>query len=398
MNNWMPEKTMINPCWRDNRALPACATTPRARPRLVVVCALMLALGLFQLVSPMGLHAQAPAPGGSQVPVQPSVLPPDPDNLVDESFAIRLDENLYQLEEAVSLVAGSLSKVAGQVSTLAINSFYFGREVDHDFRRKAEVVMLDKIFTYNPNVRLVQCQECQKLETKIVRGVLHLRKGIPSSEARQALAKKLQVDGYIDIGMFNNDGQLTVYIKVMEAESGAIILVDELVGRRAARRRALSFSFGEMSFPIQINGTVVQHQALMVSMQESVKLTGRFSFGVDIIVYSDKNEKNPEPHITLKTGAMLVPTLGYDVLQVPSSTSRVVMFLGVGKLLSSQMDYANFYRAGVEVIIGDSMSIIYAINSYTDVLVDTSASSSGASAATDKLTGNGNELRFGYRF
>ena len=364
-----------------------------------------IGLALLALVClwPLAGWAQTPAPTSSQLPVQ-SVPQPDKSNLIDESFSIRLDEDLYQLEEAVSLIAGSLSKVNDRVSTLAINSFYFGREVDADFRRKAEIVILDKVFQYNPNIRLVQCQECQTLETKIIRGVLKLRKGIPNQETRQKLAEKLQVDGFVDIGMFRNDGQLTVYLKVTEAKSGAIILVDELVGRRASRRRALTFSFGEMTFPITVNAALVQHHALLLSIQESVKLTSRFSFGVDLIFWSDKNKKNPDPHITLKSGMLLMPTLGFDVLQLPSSTSRVVMFMGVGKLLSSQMDYANMYRAGVEFIVGDRMSVLLAFNRFTEVIVDTTGATSlsGAavtgSATTDKLSGGGNELRFGYRF
>ncbi|MDH4247571.1 MAG: hypothetical protein OEW39_07125 [Deltaproteobacteria bacterium] len=362
-------------------------------------------LALLTLVClwPLAARAQTPVPTSNQPPAQATPIP-DKNNLIDESFSIRLDEDLYQLEEAVSLIASSLSKVNDRASTLAINSFYFGHEVGADFRRKAEVVILDKVFVYNPNIRLVQCQECQTLDTKIVRGVLKLRKGIPNQETRIALAQKLQVDGFIDIGMFQNNGQLTVYLKVTEAKSGAIILVDELVGRRASRRRALAFSFGEMTFPILINNKPVQHHALLLSVQESVKLTPRFSFGVDLIFWTDKNKKNPDPHITLKSGMMLIPTLGFDILQMPSSTSRVVMFLGVGKLLSSQMDYANLYRAGIEFIVGDRMSVLLAYNRFTEVIVDTtgattlSGATAGGSATTDKLTGGGNELRFGYRF
>ncbi|MDH5751183.1 MAG: hypothetical protein OEZ59_02040, partial [Deltaproteobacteria bacterium] len=311
------------------------------------------------------------------------------------SFSIRLDEDLVQLEEAVGLIAGSLARVTDRVNSLAINSFYFGREVDADFRRKAEVVILDKVFVFNPNIKLVQCQECQKLETKIVRGILKLRKGIPTSEERIRLAEKLQVDGFIDIGMFRNDGQLTVYIKVTEAKSGAIIMVDELAGRKAFRRRSLTFSFGELTIPITIADEWVSHKALLISVQESVKLTKRFSFGVDLIFYKDKNDSNPDPHIKLKTSVMLIPTLGLDILQMPSSTTRVMFFVGVGKLLSKQLDYANLYRAGLEFVVGDSMSILVATNRYTESIVDTS---SAGGVITDKMSGGGYELRFGYRF
>jgi hypothetical protein len=82
--------------------------------------------------------------GAAPARAQQAAAPPSPAE--EQSFSIRLDENIYQLDEAVSLIAGSLSKISDRVNTLAINSFYFGREVDADFRRKAEVVILDRLF------------------------------------------------------------------------------------------------------------------------------------------------------------------------------------------------------------------------------------------------------------
>ena len=263
--------------------------------------------------------------------------------------------------------------------------------MDADFRRKAEVVILDKIFKINPNVRLVQCQECQKLETKIANGVLKLRKGIPSQESRKALAEKLGVDGFVDIGMFRSDGQLTVYLKVVEAQSGAIILVDELAGRRAPRRRAITVSFGEMIFPIELNdGSKFDHRALALGVQEAVKLTGRFSFAVDLVYFADNNKNTPKTHITLDGGVMLAPTLGFDILQVPSSTSRLIGFIGIGKIISPQLDYANLARAGLEMVVGDQLSVMFAYNDFQEANVQ--------GTGTNLLKGAGYEIRFGYRF
>jgi hypothetical protein len=319
--------------------------------------------------------------------------------VIDESFSIRKDEDLYQLEEATALIAGSLSKISDQAATLAINSFYFGKEVDPDFRRKAEVIILDKVFAANPDVRLVQCAECQKLETKIVSGVLHLKKGIPTAEARRELAKKLGADGFIDIGMFRDGKQLTVYLKVTDAESGAIILVDELVGRQAAKRHSLTFSFGELNFPIQIGKKVTQHNALALTVTETVQLTGRFSFGVDLAVWADNNKQNPDPHVTLSSGLMLAPTLNFDVVQLPASTSRLIAYLGVGKLIAPQLNYANLVRAGIQFVVGDRLLLVFGANSFTEnniVLTDSEKSDLGITEAT--LNGVGYEIRFGYRF
>jgi hypothetical protein len=364
----------------------------------VLACAVAAALALAgraHAQAPQEQQAPPPAQPQAQTAPAPQAAPAPPrvkEPVVDESFSIRLDENLFQLEEAIALIAGSLNKVADRTPTMAINSFYFGREVDADFRRKAEVIILDRLFQANPNVRLVQCQECQKLETRIERGVLKLRKGIPSQESRRALAQKLGVDGFIDIGMFQTDGQLTVYLKVVDAQSGAIILVDELAGRRAPKRRSLTFSFGELVFPITVNNVTVDHKALTLTVQESVKLTGRFSFAVDLVLFADNNTNNPDAFIKLKSGVLLAPTLGFDILQVPSSTSRVILFVGIGKLIAPQLDYANLARAGLEFVVGDRLSVLFAYNSFLKHQVDTD----GAFTAT--LEGSGYEIRFGYRF
>jgi hypothetical protein len=368
-------------------------------------------LALLALGAVPPARAQAPAaeaPAAAAQPAKPARPPVASASeraakvkgpVLDESFSIRKDEDLYQLEEATALIAGSLGRISDQVSTLAINSFYFGREVDPDFRRKAEVIILDKVFAANPDVRLVQCQECQKLETKIVGGVLRLRKGIPNQESRRELAKKLGADGFIDIGMFRDGKQVTVYLKVVEADSGAIILVDELVGRQAAKRQSLTFSFGELNFPIKIGNKTTAHNALALTVTETVQLTGRFSFGVDLALYTDNNKQNPDPHVTTTGGIMVAPTLNFDILQLPASTSRLLAYLGVGKLIDPQLNYANLVRAGVQFVVGDRLVLVFGANSFSKndiVLTKTEQTTLGVTTAT--LNGVGYEIRFGYRF
>ncbi len=309
--------------------------------------------------------------------------------VVDQSFSIRQDEELYQLEEVITLISSSLNIIADRAQTLAINSMHFGQGVSSDFRKKAEVIILKRLFEANPTVRLVQCQECQKLQTRIVRGILKLRKGIPSNEARIELAKKLQVDGFIDIGLFKDNNQITVYLKVVEAETGAIILVDELVGRRAPVRDALTFSFGEMIFPIEdSSGTSADHTGLVLGVSETVQLTNRFSFGVDLNFYLDSNDNNPDATITLDTGILLAPYLGFDIFQMQASASRLLFYIGIGKLLSPQLEYANLIRAGFQFIVGDRLVIVLGFNNFLETDIENS----------NKITGSGSELRFGYRF
>ncbi len=340
---------------------------------------------------PRAAAAQGAAPGGRPVSGAP---------LVDESFSIRQDETLYQLEEATTLIAGSLNKIADKVGILAINSFQFGKDVSSDFRAKAEVIILEKLLNSTGSVKLVQCQECQKLETKVVNNVLHLRKGIPSAEARRELAKKLGVDGFIDIGMFQEHYQQTIYIKVVEAQTGAIILVDEVVGRRAGKRDAVTLSFGEVNFPITMGTQTVQHNALALGVNETVQLTGRFSFGVDLIFYTDNNASNPDPHITLNGGIMLAPTLGFDVVQLPASTSRLILYLGLAKLIDPQFNYADLVRAGLQMVVGDRMVVVIGANSFskTQLAITNSDIAKQPLAAGAVVNGVGYEIRFGYRF
>lgn len=363
---------------------------------LGIACGLAIWAGAALAQAPTAPGAPRPAaPGAAPGAVRPTVPPAGTGGAQarQEGFSIVQDERLYQLEEVISLIAGSVGKVADKVKTLAINSFYFGHDVDPDFRRKAEIIIMDRLLNANPNVRLIQCQECQRLETKIVRGILRLRKGIPSGETRRELAKTLGADGFIDIGLFQSGGQMTVYLKVVEAESGAIILVDELAGRVAFKRRALTFSFGDMTFPIKVGTKTVQHNALVLGVSESAQLTGRFSFTVDLAAYADNNELNTSKYLTLDAGLVLRPTLGFDILQMPSSTSRLLFYLGVGKLLSPQLNYATLFSTGLQYVVGDRLVVQFGVNSFPDTNVKVA---SGSSAAT--LTGVGNELRFGYRF
>jgi hypothetical protein len=368
---------------------------------------------LAQQARPPARTAPAPeaapkAPEARPVPPRPPAAEAggrtSPDPLIDESFAIRRDEELYQLEEATTLIASSLSRLRRQVSTLAVNSFYFGKEIDPDFRRQAEVVMLYKMTLRNPNVRLVQCLECQRLDAKVAQGVIQLRKGIQSVEERRELAKKLGVDGFIDLGMFREGAQITVFLKVVEAQTGAILLVDALSGRPAPKRETLTFSFGELNFPIVIkdNGNKeTTHNTLALTVTQTAQLTSRFSLGVDLAIWADNNQYNPKPHLTLASGLLLAPSLNFDVMQLRASTSRLIAYVGFGKLIAPQLDYANLIRAGFQAVIGDRVVIVMGANSFSDSKV---ALTSGdktkepllAGGAT--LTGVGYEIRFGYRF
>ena len=314
---------------------------------------------------------------------------PPKEPLVDESFSIRQDQDLYQMEEAIALIATSLNQISDRVKILAINSLYFGGNLSSDFRRKAEVIMLERLFEANPTVQLAQCQECQTLETKISRGVLRLRKGIPTAEARKALAKKLGVDGFIDLGIFRDGSQITVYLKVTEAQTGSIILVDELAGRVAYKRQSVTYSFGEMTFPLEVGGQKAAHDALVLGINETVQLTGRFSFGVDLNIYTDNNTNNPDALTTLDAGILFGPYLGFDVLQLQASTSRLLLYVGLGKMISPQLNYANLLKAGVQFIVGDKLVIAIGINNFLETYIE---------GGQDKISGTGNELRFGYRF
>jgi len=358
--------------------------------------------------SPRPAPAPAPAPEAPPAPPRPSAPPPEerklPDTLIDDGFAIRRDEELYQLEEATTLIASSLTRLRRPGMTLAINSFHFGKEIDPDFRRQAEVVMLYKMTLRGGSVRLVQCLECERLDAKIHQGVIQLRKGLQSSEERKELAKKLGVDGFIDLGMFREGEQITVFLKVVDAQSGALLLVDALSGRPAPKRQTLTVSFGELNFPIVIvdnNRQETTHNTLALTVTQTAILTSRFSLAVDLTYWADNNQYNPRPHLTVASGLLLAPSLNFDIMQMRASTSRVSFYLGFGKMLAPQFNYANLVKAGFQAVVGDRLVILAGANSFSDTNValtagDTTAEPLLAGGAT--LTGVGYEIRFGYRF
>ena len=339
-------------------------------------------------------HAQQGAAAAAATPA------PQSNPFAGQSFSNRYDEDLYQLEEIAPLIAASLNRVSNRVSALAINSFSFGKEVDQDFRSKAEIIIEGNLLNASSNVRLVQCQECQKLEARIVNGVLRLKKGIPTREAWVELAKKLGVDGFIDIGMFRDHGQLTVYLKVIEAQSGTVLLADEVVGHPAPKRDAVTLSFGEINFPIAFAGKTHTENALSLTATEQVQLTARFSFGVDAVIYTDNNEYNTEPHVMLNGGVMLSPFLGYDVLQLPQSKTRLQAFLGAGKLLDTQLNYGDLLRAGLIFIVGDRLVVTLGENLFSPAKIALSSSEKSKPMFSHgaELNGEAYELRFGYRF
>jgi hypothetical protein len=179
---------------------------------------------------------------------------------------------------------------------------------------------------------------------------------------------------------------------VIEAETGAIILAEELTGRRAPRRESLTFSFGEMIVPIKIGGSSTDHSTLVLAVRENYQISERLSFGIELAFYLDNNSNNPDPHIDLDTGAVLSPTLGYDFFRFSGSASRVTGYAGLGKFISPQFNYGNLVKAGVMMVVGDELEVLLGINYFQE----TNLADSGGSDVT--LTGTGYELHFGYRF
>jgi hypothetical protein len=120
-----------------------------------------------------------------------------------------------------------------------------------------------------------------------------------------------------------------------------------------------------------------------------------------VIVYTDNNDLSTAPHMTLDAGILLSPFLGIDMVQLPQSTSRVIGYLGLGKLLSPQLNYGDAYRAGVQFVVGDRLSVTVGLNQFdrTNVLVSNGDKAKQPLLANGAvLDGAGYELRFGYRF
>jgi hypothetical protein len=163
----------------------------------------------------------------------------------------------------------------------------------------------------------------------------------------------------------------------------------------------VTISFGEFNFPIVFAGKTYTHNALAVTVTEQVQLTQRFSFGVDLILYTDNNQLSTTPHMTLDAGVLLSPFLGFDMVQLPQSTSRVIGYLGLGKLLSPQLNYGDVYRAGVQFIVGDRLVVTFGLNEFDKTNIEVSKSDKNKQpllANGAQLNGEGYELRFGYRF
>ncbi|MCH7478404.1 MAG: hypothetical protein IIA14_09895, partial [SAR324 cluster bacterium] len=87
-------------------------------------------------------------------------------------------------------------------------------------------------------------------------------------------------------------------------------------------------------------------------------------------------------------GLLLAPAIGFDLLQLQASTSRLVYYLGIGKLLSPQLDFANLFKTGFEFVVGDKLVITMGIVGFPKTNIETG----------DILSGNGFEVRFGFRF
>jgi hypothetical protein len=122
---------------------------------------------------------------------------------------------------------------------------------------------------------------------------------------------------------------------------------------------------------------------------------------VDTVLYTDNNQNNTDPHLVLAGGVLLSPFLGYDIVQVPQSTTRLQFYVGVGKLLDPQLNYGDLARAGLIFVVGDRLVVTFGENFFTKTNAAVTSSDKNKQpllANGAQLNGEAYELRFGYRF
>ncbi|MGK0290690.1 MAG: hypothetical protein ACI86H_002149 [bacterium] len=277
------------------------------------------------------------------------------------------DLNLAQFEKMLPRIGASLGKLDNRVSSIGVAGFYFDPKLDLDFQRIAISQVYGHLLANNPNLKLVKCQECEQIETRIENGTVVISRGL-TPERKKRLADKLQVQGFLNAAIYEKDRQLTFVMIGTDATSERIILSEVVTGLPVPETNFYHWYIGQMVLPITLqNGVSLDHTVVMTGMERTFRFADSWIFGGSLSIYSDTgiNSKlgsqgtdsagDTVSPLTITTGAMIDGTIIWELIDIRNKDFTVSPAFGVGQFLSTDFNFAVYGKIGLKVVIGQKL-------------------------------------------
>jgi len=319
------------------------------------------------------------------------------------SYDMWSDPLYYQFEKMMPKVARSLGRLDGRISTLAVTDLDFSPTLDMSFRKVASAKLYGQLLIENPKLKLIKCNECNMIRSKIQNGILTVSRGLANQESRQKLADKLDVEGFLSAMVIEENKQLSIVINVYDAQEGRIILSDVITGIPVPDTVYYNIYLGLLTIPIQVinsdgsAGSSIPHTAILLGAERSIRFAESWMLAANAGIYIDNNTKLEEPHETIAFGIIFDGTIGWEAFSFMNNNASVVLMGGIGEFLSTQFNFSVYTKLGVKTTIGQILT--FNIHTYSLLAGSTNLDAPDSTTGeAPKLTGTATSITFGFQF
>lgn len=305
------------------------------------------------------------------------------------------DPLLVQFERMMPRLAASLARLDNRISTLAVTGISFDPELDHAFVQVAKTKILGNLLAKNPSLKMITCEVCNQVQSEIKNGILKISRGIADDESRRALAKNLNVQGFMSGSVMLHDQQISVVITVHDAEEGRIILSDVIEGTPLPESSYYNLYAGQMTMPINLKTSgSTDHTAIVIGFEKTMRFAEYGLFGASMALFYGANDLLAESDKVSLVGLMVD---GYGALEIPflsDKSMKMDLIGGVGQFLAPQLNNNTYYKAGLKFTFGQAINFgLYSL-SFNKTNVETPDSTGAASQAK----GTAQYLTIGWQF
>ena len=317
----------------------------------------------------------------------------------EEKYTMWSDPLYFQFEKMMPQLAQSVGRLDTRISTLAVTEIVFSPKLNTAFRKVAEAKLLGQMLLENPRLKLIKCDECNRITSEVKNGILTLSRGLKDQKARRRLAEKLDVQGFINIMITEEERLLTIVINVHDAQEGRIVLSDVITGNPVPKARYWHIYAGGITTPVKLkqkDQKAVDQSAIMFGVEYSIRFAESWIVGSNIALYVDNNSEKGEKdidYIAFSPGLMFDGTIAWELASLMQNNAALNINIGLGQFISPQFNFAVYNRIGLKMILGQRLTFSYSYFTFEKNNLD-----KPENGVANSLSGSATSIAFGYQF
>ncbi|MDH5559466.1 MAG: hypothetical protein OEY59_01265 [Deltaproteobacteria bacterium] len=324
------------------------------------------------------------------------ILPED----MEASYSMWSDPLYFQFDQMMPKLARSLGRLENRVHTIAVTDIAFGPTVEKSFYKVATARIFGQLLLENPRLKLIKCNECNMIQSELRSGILTISRGLADQESRRALARKLNVQGFMTTMVIEQDRQLSIVVNIVDAEEGRVILSDVVQGVPAPKSTYYNYYMGQMELPVTMGSTtagttgeVISQNAIVLGAEKTIRFSKSWLLSANMAFYMDNNSKLAQS-LTFSPRLMVDGLVGWEMMALNNNNISFAMLAGIGEFWSEQFNFSIYYKAGLKIIVGQLLTFNYYSLSFQETNLEV-APTTGSAA---KLNGSGSSITFGFQF